>query len=253
MGFKFEYTKYLSAGTLQYLTWKIDGKIEYKDIIELIEKISEANVMTNLRKKAKNKLLDLKKVDKTVLDECLSIFDLLREKRNSLSNIDNTFFTLLPKDIKDYTEKFLSATLKNTITLGENFDYKFILGWNYSRQVDVLTTNGFHRFVLYTLCDLFGFKCGTIKESCRRYMGCNERIGSKSILVYTGSQVKCKITNKMYPEIQVKNRNNLSEFCGCDNKPKNFGKYHFDNNYDDTISYSLVPWTMKKGVRIDLG
>ena len=29
-----------------------------------------------------------------------------------------------------------------------------------------------------------------------------------------------------------------------------FWKYHSNNNYDDTIAYSNMPWTYKIGVRI---
>ena len=39
-------------------------------------------------------------------------------------------------------------------------------------------------------------------------------------------------------------------YCGCDGYvPNNFGSFHINNDYDDLESYSLMPWTLKVGVR----
>ncbi len=89
--------------------------------------------------------------------------------------------------------------------------------------IDIEETSPKKRYVIYNLCKLLKLKFIRLDENTRRYVGCNEFI---------------PINERKY------------KLCGCDYAPSNFGKYHVTNNYEDTISYSSLPWTYKLGVRI---
>jgi len=93
--------------------------------------------------------------------------------------------------------------------------------------VEILTKNPYDRFIIYTICNLLGLKHQTIKEHGKKLVGCNE---------YLPKSERRLIGNK--------------DTCGCAYAPKNFWKHHVNNNYEDTVSYSIMPWTTKVGVRV---
>jgi len=82
--------------------------------------------------------------------------------------------------------------------------------------VEIKTRNGKERFVIYTLCKVFGYPFQKILSHCKRLIGCNQ-------FSFTGG-------------------------CGCGNVPSRFAKYRAGNNYEDTVAYYKIPYTYKEGV-----
>jgi hypothetical protein len=89
-----------------------------------------------------------------------------------------------------------------------------------NRPCEILSDSKRERFLIYNIAKIFGYETITIKEHEKKLVSCNEFSPGK---------------------------NN----CGCDYAPPSFWKYHLKNNYEDTVSYSLIPWTKKLGVRIN--
>ena len=98
--------------------------------------------------------------------------------------------------------------------------------------VEILTESPRARFVIYHLCKILGLRYERIDEHDRKYTGCNEYLPRH--------EWEHKYGKGLVPP----------SHCGCDYAPFDFWKYHVTNNYEDSVSYSNLPWTYKKGVRI---
>lgn len=97
--------------------------------------------------------------------------------------------------------------------------------------IEIMTESPRARFVIYHLCKILGLRYERIVEHGRKYIGCNE---------YRPRREWTRRGKEWIPP----------SHCGCDYAPFDFWKYHVTNNYEDSVSYSNLPWTYKKGVRI---
>ena len=96
-----------------------------------------------------------------------------------------------------------------------------------NRKPTFETSSKWERGVIYNLCKLLHYDFSTIKQNDRLLVGCD--------------QIK---------ERAIKNGHTDYEGCGCFLASAKFHKNHHDNNYEDTVSYSYLPWTWKKGVKV---
>lgn len=98
--------------------------------------------------------------------------------------------------------------------------------------VEILTESPRERFVIYHLCKILRLRYERIIEHGRKYTGCNEYLPR--------NEWEHRFGRGLVPP----------NYCGCNYAPDNFWKYHVKNNYEDSVSYSNLPWTYKQGVRI---
>lgn len=92
--------------------------------------------------------------------------------------------------------------------------------WEYINVSDFNQEHAEKRKICKEIGEILGIKTSYIYGKCGKYIGCNdERWGE-------------------------------GNFCKCESGvPNDFWCYHYENNYEDTESFSIYPWIMKVGVR----
>ena len=96
--------------------------------------------------------------------------------------------------------------------------------------------NSYQRLIIYLICKIFKLTYETIKTTEKFYVPCTD------FLPCNKGKSRDKHQTKDFYEDEL--------VCGCEFAPSWFGKNHFDNNYDDTISYSWTYRTRKTGIKI---
>ena len=124
-----------------------------------------------------------------------------------------------PGQFQSNTE-FVLKVLQGVATVdGVEDDIKFIRS---PGLTEFMTELPEQRFVIYMMCKVLGLKYEHIYEHSHKIIGCNEYLPA----------------------------NHDFGGCGCDYAPPQFHKRHISNNYEDSISYSKMPYTHKLGVRV---
>lgn len=106
-----------------------------------------------------------------------------------------------------------------------------------NRYLEIGVDNSYQRIIIYMICIIFGLRCSKVRKiidvivPCTIYLPCNKGKPREE------HKISC-----------CNSRNELE--CGCDYAPKSFHKHHYDNNYDDTISYSKFRSKMNVAIRI---
>jgi hypothetical protein len=127
-------------------------------------------------------------------------------------------FPLQPRFKKDHIQLMNFDTIENMNKL------IFVVEQITQGVPEIRTRSGWERGVIYNVCKLFGLRIQRIYTRGRILRGCDYYL--------------------------PKNGRYDFDCCGCDFAPKQFHKYHSHNNYEDSISYSYMPYTFKEGVRI---
>jgi hypothetical protein len=94
--------------------------------------------------------------------------------------------------------------------------------------IEIKVENSYQRKIIYMICIIFGLSCKKIE-------------GVADIIV------PCSIYS---PYNKSKSYEERIDKCGCDYAPKKFHKHHYENDYEDTISYSKFRCKTKVAIRI---
>lgn len=135
---------------------------------------------------------------------------------------DTYFDNLMKKDIECIRclKEYENDVILILEQLNKGIDH--ILNEDSGNYFEIYTKSKRNRYILYNLCKILKYKYEVIYEHCIKYVGCNEFIPK-----------------------------HLNEYriCGCDYAPKIFRKHHVRDNYEDTIAYSNIPRTYKRGLK----
>jgi hypothetical protein len=177
--------------------------------------------------------IDIKNTDYDVL--CKFIEQISSCKFVSISD-SNKWIGQLTANVKSISDFKVILTEKGR----EYFDIikSFICSDKKDTYIEIKVKNAYQRIVIYMICIIFGLKCSKVTKTievlvpCTIYLPCNK-----------GKPREDHKTRAWDPSAK-------EIVCGCDYAPKSFHKHHYENNYEDTISYSKFNSKMKVAVRI---
>jgi hypothetical protein len=98
--------------------------------------------------------------------------------------------------------------------------------------------NSYERLIVYSICCVFQISHYTYKESSQVLVPCTD------FLPINKHKDRSKHITHTFDGYDF--------VCGCNYAPKSFHANHFDNNYDDTISYSYMRRSVKVGVSLSI-
>lgn len=166
--------------------------------------------------------------------------DLPWKKETSIANILYCDFLC----VNPFSEIAKLCGLDNTIikngaiSKGRIEDYKILTGdrgtklFHKIKQIvvdnefphTITHCNPYERLIVYLICEMFSIKYEVKKVNVKVKIPCSD----------------------FYPPNKGLPRYKHQEICGCDWAPHDFWDKHYDNNYEDTISYSLYWRTTKE-------
>lgn len=143
---------------------------------------------------------------------------------NFITDITQTKHKFITKENKfiknNFYCRFVPKDIDNLQLLLTNDGKKYFdLIKNAKNNLTIDDISSYERLIIYLICKIFSLKCDTIKKTVEVFIPCTKF-------------------------------SSYGDCCGCDYAPDWFHKYHYDNNYEDTISYSLVYRKRKTGVLI---
>ena len=107
---------------------------------------------------------------------------------------------------------------------------------NSEASFDIEDINSYQRMIIYLICKFFSLEYKTIKTNQKILVPCTDFLPCNKGVPRYGHQTK-----DVYGDELV---------CGCDFAPSWFHNNHFDNNYEDTISYSYTYRIRSTGIKI---